>query len=311
MSLDGANGCGEPRFSVPATVVPRAPGTGTGGRLRIHRQSLGNRRGRGRVGDGRDQRDLADRRQQIGVALCRRPERVEPAVFRLEQPLADLEEPEDVGLSGGVEPIHAGAVATDELDRRLRAIDQFACAVPLAQGRPDLRRGLLPQLLQGDVVAPMLGLALADGGLARIENRHGQFDREAVEAHAGLVFFVGRPRGEDGEPFGPGQGNRRPRSGDGRLRHEDFRPARQRETHQVVLAGDVAGHGNRPEGFGCVGQRGDAQLVSEVRQGHCVVVLRRLAPLLQGLAFDFGQDQVGLRGGWPRPAASGSPGIAG
>ena len=57
---------------------------------------------------------------------------------------------------------------------------------PLLQYRKDLGGNLLPGLLPGDTVAVILGLALADQRIARVQQRDRTAEGQAVEHGPGL-----------------------------------------------------------------------------------------------------------------------------
>ena len=127
--------------------------------------------GLGGLEEGLDHARDSDGQHQVGLGLGRGPEGVELGVLELDQPLAGLLDAGQVGLAGLEEAFEAGDLAVELLGQAGRVVDQGGRPVPLGDGRADLGDGPLLGLLEGDDRPPLLGLALADQGLAVVEER--------------------------------------------------------------------------------------------------------------------------------------------
>src|SRR5512135_774982 len=89
---------------------PGAPSTGTGGSRRRGGGGRGSGRLRAGVGrlEGGDQGGGAQRGQQIGLGLRGRPDRIQPGVLQLDQPLACLHQLGQVRLTRLEQPLQVG-----------------------------------------------------------------------------------------------------------------------------------------------------------------------------------------------------------
>ena len=179
--------------------------------------------------------------------------------------------------------------------------------VPLHQHREDLGCNLLAGLLPGDTIAVILGLALANQWITRVQQRYRTAQGKAVKHGPRLVAFVDWAERRYGDPIGAGQREGRPRigrRGRGRLH---FGPALLGQPHQCLLTTRkrvprgtrlrvvVFGHPKTADRFGRGCNARYADLLSQVRQGRDVILPRRFQLVDRRLVFHLGQDHVGRR----------------